>query len=71
MAKKTGKVSLINRKGVKEYIVRKAEATRFGWDCNRVSKQALDDIESFIRSRIDRAIHSHPSKGKTFSQFQP
>jgi len=61
--------SLLNRKAIKHYILNKCEANRRGWECNRVSKQAIDEIESFIKNKINDSIHRHPSVGKTFKHF--
>ena len=62
--------NLINRKHVKDYILKRAAQTRLGWPCNRVSKQALEDINIRLRILIDRAVHSHPTIGQTFKVVQ-
>ena len=41
--------NIVNRKATKEFILRICEAKRKGWECERVSKQALDEIEAFIK----------------------
>jgi hypothetical protein len=61
--------NLLNRKATKKYILGKCEETRPGWNCNRVSKTALDEIEAFIKVKINQSIHSHPTLGKTFMHF--
>jgi len=58
--------NLINRKAVKTFILDQAKDHRPGWPCTRVSKEGLDMIESMLRNRIVKLIHSHPTIGKTF-----
>ena len=58
--------SLINSKKVKAYILRYAKDTRKGWDCSRVSNKALNVINAKLIVMIQKAIHAHPTKGKTF-----
>ena len=70
MAGATGKTNLINRTAVKELILRRREKLRPGWDCSRVSAKALNQIEACLRMIIDNAIQSHPTRGKTFIDFQ-
>ena len=60
---------VINRRAVKEYILQTCEAKRQGWECTRVSKQALDEIEAFLMMKIQESVHRHPSIGKTFMHF--
>ena len=60
---------LLNRKAVKEHILKVCEDKRKGWKCTRVSKQAIDEIEAFIKYKINASIHQHPSVGKTFMHF--
>ena len=35
---------LLNRKATKSYILEKCKKSRTGWQCQRVSKTALDEI---------------------------
>ena len=44
---------LICEAHVKEYILRRAVDMRPGWTCKRVSKVALDDINTTLRLTID------------------
>jgi len=60
---------LLNRKATKKYILDKCEISRSGWDCKRVSKQALDEIDAFITMKLNASIHRHPTIGKTFMHF--
>jgi hypothetical protein len=62
--------SLLNKKATRDYILKKCDKTRLGWDCKRVSKSALDEIEAFMRVKLDEAIHRHPTVGKTFTSFR-
>lgn len=61
--------SIIKKKAVKELILRRAEVLRPGWSCERVSAKAIAQLEAFIRVKVDESIHRHPSKGKTFMNF--
>ncbi len=61
--------SILNRKAVKSLILQICEDQRTGWDCTRVSKQAIDEVEAFLRNRIKESVHKHPSTGKTFLHF--
>jgi len=61
--------NILNRKAVKDHILSCCEKYRPGWDCKRVSKQALDEIEAFVRMKVKESVHRHPSKGKTFMHF--
>lgn len=58
--------NLINSKEVKAYILRYARDTRKGWDCRRVSAKALNVLNAKLMVMIQKAVHSHPTKGKTF-----
>jgi hypothetical protein len=62
--------SLLNKKATKEYILKKCQETRLGWDCKRVSANVVNEIEAFMKMKINQAIHSHPTKGKTFTYFE-
>lgn len=61
--------SLLNRKAVKGHILKVCDQKRKGWQCTRVSKQAIDEIEAFIKYKINQSVHRHPSVGKTFMHF--
>ena len=61
--------SIINRAATKKFILEQVKVVRPGWDCQRVSAKALDEIEAFLRNKIKESLHSQPSVGKTFMQF--
>ena len=61
---------LLNRKHTRDYILQRFANTRPHLRITRVSKQALDDIEGAVRTRINKAVHSYPSVGKTFMYCQ-
>ena len=63
--KKTG---LLNRKHVRDYILKRTQETRPGWDCTRVSPKAMTQLELMFTKSLNRAIHSHPTLGKTFKE---
>jgi hypothetical protein len=59
-------MSLLNRKAVRRYALMRAAEMRKGWSPTRVRKEFLDDIETLMKLKIiDKAIHSHPSVGKS------
>ena len=60
---------LLNKKAVKNYILKRVQSDRPGWKCTQVSRKAIDDIEAFLSNRIFRAVQQHPTKGKTFIYF--
>lgn len=59
-------MSLLNRSAVKTYILLNVKAKRAGWDCQRVSKEYLDNLEARVRAMVNTDIHQHRSVGKTF-----
>ncbi len=61
--------SILNRKAIRNYIIKTCEAKRRGWQCTRVSKQAIDEIEAYLKNKIRESLHRHPSVGKTFMHF--
>lgn len=56
---------LINKKHCKEFALRFAQENRTGWVPKRVSKQFLDDLNTYVRLRITGAVAKHPTIGKT------
>lgn len=59
--------SLLNRAAVRRFILAKVDQWRSGEPhINRVSKQALDLLESELRARIIVEVRRHPSVGCTF-----
>ena len=67
---KNKKMSLINRKSMREYILLKTKDLRPGWACERVSSEALQEIEDMLKYKVDRMISMHPTVGKTFKEVQ-
>ena len=57
---------LINRSEVRKFILDTIGRTRPTLRITRVSQQALDQLEAWLRERIRSAVSSHPSVGKTF-----
>ena len=62
--------NLINSKEVKAYILRLTNDTRKGWDCRCVSAKALNVINAKLMVMIQKAVKSHPTRGKTFIDVQ-
>ena len=63
------KSSLINRAEMKKYILAQAEVVRPGWKFTQVSKDALDQIEAFVRNKVRESVGRAPSIGKTYKSF--
>jgi hypothetical protein len=63
---RTRKHSLINRAEVRRLVLALFEKHRPAVGITRVSGQALDQMDAWLRSRIQAEIHRHPSVGRTF-----
>ncbi len=63
------KESVTNRAALKRFILEQAKAVRPGWECKRVSAQALDEIEAFVRTKVRDSLRRQPTVGKTYKQF--
>ena len=61
--------TIINRAALKRFILSYVEKDRPGWECTRVSGQALDQIEAFLRNKVRDSLHRQPSSGKTYKEF--
>jgi len=57
---------LLNRSEVRKFILDTIKRTRPQLRISRVSREALDKLEYWLRDRIRGEISSHPSVGKTF-----
>jgi hypothetical protein len=57
---------LINRSEVRKFILDMFARSRPHLRFSRVSQEALDKLEYWLREKIRGEIHSHPSVGKTF-----
>ena len=57
---------LINRSEAKKRILQVCEDLCPAKGITRVSKEALDDLEDYLYSRIVELVNIHPSKGVTF-----
>lgn len=64
------KNDLISRARCKAYILQMAKEHRPGWDCTRVSKQVLDQLDHKVKHAIIGSLKRHPSIGKTFTELQ-
>lgn len=62
-------MSLLNKAEVKRMILARVESDRPGWECTRVSSKAINELEARVVGIIIRAIHGHPTIGKTFTGF--
>lgn len=61
--------SIINKVATKKYILEQVKVVRPGWECERVSTQALNQIEAFVKNKIRDSLKRQPSKGKTYMDF--
>jgi len=57
---------LLNRSQVRTFILDTVRRTRPSLRISRVSGEALDKLEFWLREKIRSEVHSHPSVGKTF-----
>lgn len=60
-------MSLLNKKAMKETILRVIKDKREGLNITRVSSEAIQHYEALLMSRIIQDVLSHPTKGKTFN----
>lgn len=58
---------LINRKALRDFILKKWAAEVCGWKITRVSNETYEIYEAALKNMITQDIHNHPSVGKTFS----
>ena len=58
--------SLLNRSVARRFILAALSKARPHLGITRVSGQALDTLEGWLREKIRSEVHSHPSVGKTF-----
>ena len=58
--------SLLNKSEVRKFILDTIQRTRPQLRICRVSREALQALEGWLRERIRGDVHSHPSVGKTF-----
>lgn len=58
--------SLINKSGMKNFILEKCAQLRQGHKFTRVSSEAIEKYEAKLRAMIEADIRTHPSIGKTF-----
>jgi hypothetical protein len=63
---RTRRSSLLNRSEVRKFILDAFRTTRSHLGITRVSGEALDVLEAWLRERTRKEVHSHPSMGKTF-----
>jgi len=57
---------LLNRSEVRKFILDTLARSRPQLRFTRVSREALDKLEYWLREKIRSEVHSHPSVGKTF-----
>jgi len=57
---------LLNRSEARKFILDTLQHSRPHLRFTRVSREALDKLEYWLREKIRGEVHSHPSVGKTF-----
>ena len=63
------RANLLNHKAVRAYILQKCKADRPHLGFTRVSKDVLLLLEVQLREKIEKAVWSHRSTGKTFTDI--
>lgn len=58
---------LLNVAATKKFIKQYAKDKRQGWQMNRVSDEAIENLNAKLRIIIMEAIQRHPTVGKTFT----
>lgn len=61
--------TLINKKHVKDYILRRQKEMRPGWEFTQIAGSVYVELDAKIRLWIDRALQRHPSRTKTFKDI--
>ena len=62
-------MSLLNKQNVRKRILERIKLTRPGWECTQVSPKAISFLELKFDAMIARAVHAHPTVGKTFKEI--
>ena len=57
---------LLNRAATRRFVLDTVSGTRPYLRITRVSGEALDQIEGWLREKIRSEVARHPSKGRTF-----
>jgi hypothetical protein len=57
---------LLNRSEVRKFILDTMQRHRPHLGITRVSQEALEKLEYWLREKIRGEVHRHPSLGKTF-----
>lgn len=60
------RASLLNRSEARKFILEAIQRTRPGLRITRVSAEALDQVEFWLREKLRGEVHRHPSVGRTF-----
>ena len=58
--------SILNQSATKQFILDKFKSLRPGMPITRISKEALEKLESQLRATIIFEVKRHPSVGVTF-----
>ncbi len=66
MTNRTRPACLINRAETRRFILAQFDKQRPQVGITRVSGQALDQIEFWLRNKLRDEVHRHPSVGRTF-----
>ena len=63
---RTRQSCLLNRSEVRKFILDVILRTRPYLRIRRVSREALQTLEAWLKEKIRGEVHGHPSVGKTF-----
>jgi len=56
---------VLNRKSIRKFILHMCQVHRSGHEFDRVSLQAIDELDLWLKSEIIRRVKLLPSVGKT------
>ncbi len=66
MSRQVRPACLINRAETRRFILAQFESHRPQVGISRVSAETLDQIEFWLRNKLQDEVHRHPSVGSTF-----
>jgi hypothetical protein len=66
MKRRKRRASLLNRKATREFILKRIDEKRPGWNASSIDADTYQYLEKKLKDWIDDMVHRHPSKGKTF-----
>ena len=64
-----GSQSLINKKHVRDYALRRVKEIRPEWNVTSISGTIIQDLDFYLKRKIDGILRAHRSNCKTISDF--